>query len=71
VTTPYDYTEGYHFLMKHLRSRYVCVFPSSVFFLSHKVLKKTTYYALCGPLPFSDPPSSPYKCLFLSTTRCL
>jgi hypothetical protein len=24
VTTPYDYTEGYHFLMKHLPTRYVC-----------------------------------------------
>lgn len=24
VTTPYDYTEGYHFLMKHLPSRCVC-----------------------------------------------
>lgn len=23
VTTPYDYTEGYHFLMKHLPTRYV------------------------------------------------
>lgn len=23
VTAPYDYTEGYHFLMKHLPSRYV------------------------------------------------
>lgn len=24
VTTPYDYTEGYHFLMKHLPTRCVC-----------------------------------------------
>jgi hypothetical protein len=24
VTAPYDYTEGYHFLMKHLPSR--CVY---------------------------------------------
>ena len=24
VTTPFDYTEGYHFLMKHLPSRCVC-----------------------------------------------
>ncbi len=31
VTTPYDYTEGYHFLMKHLPSRYVCEVAASVF----------------------------------------
>jgi hypothetical protein len=71
VTAPYDYTEGYHFLMKHLRSRYVHIFPSSVFFLSCKVLKKTTYCVSCGPLLSLDPPSSPYKCLFLLMTRCL
>ena len=71
VTSPYDYTEGYHFLMKHLRSRYVCLLASSVFFLSRQVLKKTTYYASCGPLLFSGPPSSPFKCLFLLMMRCL
>lgn len=27
VTQPYDYTEGYHFLMKHLPNRCVCLLP--------------------------------------------
>jgi hypothetical protein len=45
VTAPFDYTEGYHFLMKHLRSRYVCVF-SSVPFLPQKASKKTIYCVL-------------------------
>ncbi len=28
VTKPYDYTEGYHFLMKHISTRYVISLPS-------------------------------------------
>jgi len=31
VTAPYDYTEGYHFLMKHLPTRYVFCVETSVF----------------------------------------
>jgi hypothetical protein len=30
VTMPYDYTEGYHFLMKHLPSRCVCYLQNPV-----------------------------------------
>jgi hypothetical protein len=30
VTMPYDYTEGYHFLMKHLPGRCVCYFQNQV-----------------------------------------
>lgn len=37
VTMPYDYTEGYHFLMKHLPSRCVCYLQNRVI-----VRKKST-----------------------------
>lgn len=70
VTAPYDYTEGYHFLMKHLRGRCVCVFPFSILLLFYKASKKTISCASYAPLLSSDRLLSPCKCLFLLMMRC-
>lgn len=35
VTKPYDYTEGYHFLMKHLPIRYASLAPRDVCEMAH------------------------------------
>lgn len=67
VTAPYDYTEGYHFLMKHLPTRYVvkhvfCVkfgprpdrrFPFLILDGRIEDSKRTIYFASYGPWPSS------------------
>lgn len=69
VTAPYDYTEGYHFLMKHLPSRYV--FLKYVDFLLDGTLdsRKMTFSVSSEPWQYFGHRSLPYKCLYPSMTK--
>ncbi len=73
VIVPYDYTEGYHFIMKHLPTR--CVFPcfDTHFCLNNLFLglRRMIFFVSSGLWRYSDHPSSLYKCHCLWTMKYL
>ncbi len=65
ITKPYDYTEGYHFLMKHLPSRSVAFLSFDTAHRAIPGLRRTISCASSVLSLSSDRHSSPFKCLFL------